>query len=162
MEKVVFLGLGSNLGDREGFLRKALELIDHEAGMVVTSSPVYETEPWGFPAEENFLNMATEIRTEKDPDELLHELLNIEIAMGRIRSGPGYSSRKIDIDILLYENLTIRRPGLSIPHPLMHERRFVLAPLCDIASGIIHPVFKKTISVLLCECKDKSKVIRYK
>ena len=138
MEKVVFLGLGSNLGDREAFLGKALELIDHEAGKVISSSPLYETEPWGFPAEENFLNMVTEIRTEKNPDDLLHELLNIEIRMGRVRKGPGYSSRKIDIDILLFENLTIRKEGLSIPHPLMHERRFVLVPLCDIAdsSGI--------------------------
>lgn len=162
MEKVVFIGLGSNLGDREVFLRKALDFIDERAGVVVSSSPVYETEPWGFPSEENFLNMVAEIRTEMTPDDLLQELLHIEFRMGRVRSGQGYSSRKIDLDILLYNNLTIHKHGLRIPHPLMHERRFVLVPLCDIAPGIIHPVFKKPISVLLEECKDKSQVIRYK
>jgi 2-amino-4-hydroxy-6-hydroxymethyldihydropteridine diphosphokinase len=162
MGKVVFLGLGSNLGDREGFLKKALELIDLEAGEVVATSPVYQTEPWGFHAKDPFLNMTAEIRTLMDPESLLLQLLNIEAKMGRKRDDNGYSSRKIDLDILLYDNMTIQRPGLTIPHPLMHERRFVLVPLCDIAQGIIHPVFKKTIAVLLDECRDRSQVRRFK
>jgi len=162
MEKAVFLGLGSNMGDREGFLKKALELIDLEAGEVVATSHLYQTEPWGFHAKEQFLNMAAGIRTLMDPESLLQELLSIEVKMGRDRGENGYSSRKIDLDILLYGDRTIQRPGLRIPHPLMHERRFVLVPLCDIAPEIIHPVFKKTISVLLDECRDKSEVIRFK
>lgn len=162
MEKVVYLGLGSNMGDREGFLNKALEFIDLEAGKVLTASHLYQTEPWGFHAKEQFLNMAVGIKTLMDPDTLLQELLSIEVKMGRERGDNGYSSRKIDIDILLYDNITIQGPGLMIPHPLMHERRFVLVPLCDIAPGIIHPVFKKTIAVLLDECRDKSQVIRFK
>jgi len=160
MGHIVFLGLGSNLGDRKGYLRAAIDAIGESAGEVVSISGIYESEPWGFSSEERFLNMVISLKTEPDPETLLKKLMKIESKLGRVRNGKGYSSRTIDIDILLYDDLIIDKPDLKIPHPLIQERRFVLAPLCDIAPDITHPVLKKTFAALLGECGDLSQVTR--
>lgn len=156
--ETAFLGLGSNLGDREGNLRKAIMEISRSAGKVVASSPVYETEPWGFRSEQDFLNMAVRLETDLGASELLMRLLEIEKQLGRKRTGEQYSSRVIDIDILLYGDLIINENGLKIPHPRLHQRKFVLVPLCDIAPDAIHPVYKKSLSELLRSCNDQNEV----
>lgn len=154
----VFLGIGTNLGNRKANLRKAIEMIGEHIGRVINSSAVYETAPWGFDSEDDFLNMVMTVETSDTPSELMKKITMIESMLGRERNQNRYSSRVIDIDILFYDDLVINENGLKIPHPLMHERRFVLVPLCELAPDMIHPVFKKSISVLLEECRDRSKI----
>jgi 2-amino-4-hydroxy-6-hydroxymethyldihydropteridine diphosphokinase len=156
----VYLGLGTNLGDRKRNLREAIEKIGEHIGKVLNSSSVYETAPWGFDAENDFLNMVTEVETGLSPSELLKKIFEIELKLGRERTQDRYSSRVIDIDILLYDDLIVDQKGLKIPHRLMHERRFVLAPLWEIAPDLIHPMLKKRISVLLDECRDRTKIVK--
>jgi 2-amino-4-hydroxy-6-hydroxymethyldihydropteridine diphosphokinase len=156
----VFLGLGTNLGDRKSNLREAIKKIGEHIGKVLNSSPVYETAPWGFEAENDFLNMVICFETSHSPEELLKEIIGIESRMGRDRNQDRYSSRVIDIDILLYDNLVIDAKGLKIPHRLMHERRFVLVPLCELAPDLIHPVLRKSMKVLLEECRDRTKIVK--
>ncbi len=160
MEKV-FLGLGTNLGDREANLRRAVESIIENIGPVVRSSSVYETEPWGFRTRDLFLNMVAEVETKLKPSGLLGRMLMIEANMGRLRSGKGYSSRIIDLDILLYGEEIMDSKSIVIPHPKLHERRFVLVPLCEIAPDLIHPVLKKDIKTLLKECKDNGRIKKF-
>ena len=160
--KKVFLGIGTNLGDREACLKSAIECIRESIGSVVCTSSVYETEPWGFSSDDQFLNMTVEVETALKPSGLLGRMLMIEARMGRLRSGKGYSSRLIDLDILLYSNKILNTKSLIIPHPRLHERKFVLVPLCEIAPDFVHPVLKNDIKTLLRDCKDKSKVIRLK
>ncbi|MCU0455257.1 MAG: 2-amino-4-hydroxy-6-hydroxymethyldihydropteridine diphosphokinase [Bacteroidales bacterium] len=156
--KRVFLGLGSNLDDREANLNMALCRIAENVGKVIKTSSVYETEPWGFSAEDLFLNMVVEVETRLKPSGLLGRILMIEAKMGRLRSGKGYSSRIIDIDILIFGDIVLNTKSLVIPHPLIHERRFVLVPFSEIAPDLVHPVLGKDIKSLLKECKDKGKV----
>lgn len=156
----VFLGAGSNEGNRKDNLEKALEMIIAGSGKILTSSSLYETEPWGFEADTPFLNMVVKIETRLDPVNLLENLLSIERSMGRKRETKGYSSRIIDIDILFYDNLILESQNLHIPHPLLHKRLFVLVPLAEIAPDLIHPVYNKTIISLLSSCTDTSKVIK--
>ena len=155
---IVFLGIGTNLGNRENNLKDAIAKIEECIGKVVGSSSIYETEPWGFHTEDEFLNMVVKVETDLSPSGLLGRILMIESLLGRLREGRQYSSRVIDIDILLYDDLIIDEKSLKIPHPLMHERRFVLVPLCEIGAEMIHPVLKKSFSSLLELCQDKSKV----
>jgi 2-amino-4-hydroxy-6-hydroxymethyldihydropteridine diphosphokinase len=155
--KNVFLGLGTNLGDREANLKRAIALIDKSIGTVTETSSVYETEPWGFEAEEQFLNMVLKIETDATPSELINKILDTETSLGRKRGEKRYSSRLIDIDILLYDNMIINEGDLKIPHPRMHERRFVMVPLCEIAPSEIHPVSGKSMSELLDLCTDQNK-----
>jgi 2-amino-4-hydroxy-6-hydroxymethyldihydropteridine diphosphokinase len=154
----VFLGIGTNLGDREKNLREAIVKIEEHIGSVLKSSSVYETPPWGFDSENDFLNMVIEVETSHSPSELLKVILKIESMLGRERDQDRYSSRVIDIDILFYDDLVFEEKGLKIPHRLMHERKFVLVPLCEIAPDILHPVLKKSISSLLHACRDRSKI----
>ena len=156
----VYLGLGANLGDRKRNLREAIEQIGEHIGKILNSSSVYETAPWGFDAETDFLNMATEVETELSPPDLLKRIFEIESKLGRERTQDRYSSRIIDIDILFYDDLIVDQKGLKIPHRLIHERRFVLAPLCEIAPDLVHPILKKSIRVLLEECRDRTKITK--
>ena len=126
---------------------------------MVKSSSVYITEPWGFQTEDEFFNMVVKVETKLTPSGLLGRILMIESLSGRVRVEKQYLSRVIDIDILLYEDMIANEKSLKIPHPLMHERRFVMVPLCEIEPDIVHPVLKKPISSLLESCKDKSKVL---
>ena len=130
----VFIGLGSNLGDKVWNLQETIRLISERVGAVVRQSSFLETEPWGFESENTFVNAVICCETEKTPREVLVLTQQIEREMGRTRksSSGGYSDRPIDIDILLYDNLTVDEPDLKIPHPLMHQRDFVMIPLEEI------------------------------
>jgi GTP cyclohydrolase IV len=143
----VYLGLGANLGDRAGNLAKALEQI-RSWGALEKISPVYETEPVGYRNQADFLNLACLLATELKPKELLRELKAVEKKMGRqttFRNAP----RPIDIDILFFDSLVMESPELTIPHPRVAERAFVLVPLADIAPEFVHPVLQRKISDLL-------------
>ena len=131
----VFLGLGSNLGDRERHLNEAIRLIGERVGQVARQSTFIETEPWGFQSEHQFMNAAILCLTEKTPREVLLLTQQIERDMGRTqKSVANYTDRPIDIDILLYDDLTVDEPDLKIPHPLMYERDFVMIPLKQITN----------------------------
>ena len=131
----LYLSLGTNLGDRQNNLSLALELIGHEVGTVVSASDVIETEPWGFNSSNRFLNMVTKVETDMQPLEVLHATQEIERKLGRSKKTAGgeYHDRLIDIDILLYDDLVMNTPELTIPHPLMYQREFVMKPLAQIA-----------------------------
>ena len=147
MPATVYLSLGSNVGERERQLRDA-QIRLATLGRVSAVSPVYETEPVEFTAQPWFLNCAVAIETDLTPQQLMAAILRIEEEMGRRRvqkKGP----RSIDIDILLFDDLVLESEELTIPHPAMHQRRFVLEPLADIAPQALHPVFRKTIRELL-------------
>ena len=153
-----FLSIGTNLGQREENLKRAIKKIDAEAGFLQALSSVYETEPWKMESNDMFLNMAIEIETTLNPHILLKTLLDIETKMGRNRKGAGYSSRIIDIDILFFNNLIINDKDLVIPHPFIERRRFVLEPLVEIAPELIHPCSGKSVELLLEECADSGVV----
>jgi 2-amino-4-hydroxy-6-hydroxymethyldihydropteridine diphosphokinase len=143
MHKLAYLSLGSNVGDRAANLNTALARLG-ELGSVVAVSSFYETEPVELTAQPWFLNCAVALDTEKMPKQLLAGVLEIEQGMGRKRlqkKGP----RTIDIDILLFGTSIVETQGLTIPHPALHERRFVLEPLAEIAPEVRHPVFKRTV-----------------
>lgn len=147
----VFLALGTNLGTRRQYLRRALRLIRQKIGTVVRISSIYETAPVGYHNQSDFLNMAICVETQFSPEEIFVQTQKIENFLGRVRivkNGP----RTIDIDLLLYDRLVFKKRHLVIPHPRMHARRFVLQPLADIASRKQHPVLKKTVASLLRQC----------
>jgi 2-amino-4-hydroxy-6-hydroxymethyldihydropteridine diphosphokinase len=160
--KKVFLCLGSNLGDRAENLKQAELRIAEYIGSIVSVSSVYETEPWGFESENMFLNKVLCLETDLFPSGLLGRILMIESQLGRVRCETQYKSRNIDIDILLYNNDIVKEQALEIPHPRMHERRFALVPIVEIAPDLIHPVLKKTMRKLLKSCSDKGKVELFK
>lgn len=131
----LYLSLGTNLGDRQKNLSLALELIGREVGTVVSASDILETEPWGFDSSNSFLNMAIKVDTPLKPLEVLHVTQEIERKLGRTQKSVNkeYHDRLIDIDILLYDDLVMNTPELTIPHPLMYQREFVMKPLAQIA-----------------------------
>jgi 2-amino-4-hydroxy-6-hydroxymethyldihydropteridine diphosphokinase len=153
--QTVYLGLGSNLGNREENLARACSIIGGNCGRVLAVSAVYETDPVGFSSDSRFLNAALALETKISPSDLMEKLLEIEASLGRVRSGRGYSSRTIDIDILLYGNKIIDSNTLKVPHPFMHERLFVLEPLNEIAPDAVHPVTGKRIAEMLNSLKSK-------
>ena len=158
----LYLLIGGNQGDRIALLHQATDLIRQRVGSVVRCSRIYETAPWGMFDEEPlpFLNMAVAVDTRFSARECLSICQQIEHELGRRRSATRggntrvYSSRPIDIDLIFYNDEVINTPELTIPHPRMHLRRFVLEPLYDIAPTFVHPVFKKPLNLLLSECID--------
>lgn len=152
----VFLGIGGNIGDREKNFVRCIELIEKRLGKIILLSPVYETPPWGFSSENNFWNRVICCETNFEPKALLKEIHKIETLFGRDRKNDGYNAREMDIDILYFDDIIIKSNSLVIPHPLIHERLFVLKPLADIAPDVIHPVLQKNSLQMLESCKDTS------
>lgn len=149
MKSLVYLGLGTNLGDLDLNLNKAIEEIEKRVGKVISQSAFYKTEPWGFESPNTFLNAVICIESSLRPDEVLRETQYIEKHLGRTKKSNGsYSDRIIDIDILFYDDLIIESELLTIPHPLLHQRDFVLLPLKEIAPDLFHPKLKCRISDL--------------
>ncbi len=170
----VVLLLGGNQGDRVATLMNAIAEIGKRIGAVSLISSIYETEPWGFEAEQNFLNQAVVVDTDLSAHEVLVEALNIEKELGRIRKDEiknassdslqparEYSSRPIDIDLIFYNSAIVETDDLLLPHPRMHSRRFVLVPLDEIIPDYRHPKFRKTIRQILTECEDNGEVKKY-
>ena len=148
MRKIVYLSLGSNLGDRQANLRNAIARLAG-LGQVLAESSLYETEPVEFTQQPWFLNCVVALETEKMPKQLLGAILGIEQEMGRRRqTNKPKGPRTVDIDILLFGSSVIDTQSLTVPHPALHERRFVLEPLAEIAPEVRHPVFKRTIREL--------------
>lgn len=156
--KTVTLALGSNLGDRLGFMQQALEKIHQNIGWIVDISRIYETPAWGFEGN-SFFNACVSVSTRLEAAEVLAELLSIETELGREREdSKNYQNRTIDLDILLYDDEIIETESLKIPHPGIPNRSFVLQPLNDIASSVKHPASGKKISQLMQETKDNSEI----
>jgi len=148
----VYLGIGSNLGDRVDNCKRAIELLKEEGIIIQKESSIYETEPWGVKEQPIFMNMVIEAETVMEPFDLLRVLKNIEKKMGR-KETFHWGPRIIDLDILLYDNMVINNEKLNIPHKNMHERYFVLKPLSEIAGDIRHPVLQLNIKELLQRIK---------
>jgi 2-amino-4-hydroxy-6-hydroxymethyldihydropteridine diphosphokinase len=152
-----YLLIGGNTGDRRGFLQKATDLLESEAGYIIKKSSVYETAAWGKTDQPAFLNQALLLHTSFSAPQLMTLILETEEKMGRIRTEK-YASRIIDIDILLFNNEIIESTHVHVPHPQLQYRRFALLPLKEIAPRYKHPVLQKTITQLLKECPDKLEV----
>ena len=155
---IAYIGLGSNLNDKMANLNKAMELIEQDSKVnVLKRSSVYQTEPVGIKDQPLFLNMVMEVETEFSPIDLLNFLQDIEKQMGR-KKEKKWGPRNIDLDLLLYEDQIINSAELTLPHAQMHQRKFVLIPLAEIAKEKIHPLKKQTISDLLEDLKEDSQV----
>jgi len=155
---LIYLSLGSNLGRREQHLEEALKLIESRIGRIMAKSSFYESEPWGYTSENWFCNCCVSLRSNLQPLVLLDSLLALEKEMGRERRGTGYGDRIIDIDLLFYGDKRLDHPRLSLPHPSMGDRRFVLIPLAEIAPELIHPLTRLSISKMLQNCTDNTEV----
>lgn len=161
MARVYFL-LGGNLGDRERILSDAIDMMSKSIGSLVMSSAIYETEPWGFDHELNFLNQVVVLDSDLEGIEILDITQGIEKELGRIRKKNQYSERTIDIDILFYGEEKLVSERLEIPHPRIQERLFALIPMMDVGEELVHPVIGKSIKELLIDCPDKMEVKKYK
>jgi 2-amino-4-hydroxy-6-hydroxymethyldihydropteridine diphosphokinase len=166
----IFLGLGANLGDRGANLQMALGDLERWGVRVLRCSSIYETVPFlpktasgvgsgsaGKTDQPDFYNLVVRVQTDRSPEDLLTVIHAIERSLGRVRREK-WGPRPIDLDILFYGDLVVGHPELTIPHPHLAERRFVLVPLAEIAPAFVHPVFKKTVEELLKECSDEGKV----
>ena len=151
---------GSNMGDKEKIFAEACLYINNRCGAITAVSSSYESEPWGFEADEWFLNRLIVVDTELEPEALLRELLAIEAELGRVRhpEAGGYTSRTVDLDILYYGSRIVLTDSLTIPHPRLHLRRFALLPLCELVPQWVHPAFNLTQAELLRRCPDMSEV----
>ncbi len=157
----VFLGLGSNVGDRFRFLQKAADMIKAVPGLrVIWYSSVYETDPWGNADQERFYNAVAEIETELAPVDLLKILKDIETQIGRTPSAVPWSPREIDLDILLYDGLVVSNETVTVPHPHLHDRRFALVPFREIAPDVVHPINGMTVEEMAAACADRGKVVK--
>jgi 2-amino-4-hydroxy-6-hydroxymethyldihydropteridine diphosphokinase len=158
MQHIAYIALGTNLGDRSANLRAALEAFPPDV-RVLAESHVYETPPWGYADQPAFLNMAVRAETDLEPEALLGYLKQLEAQLGRepsFRNGP----RRIDLDILFYDDLVLDESSLSIPHPRLHERAFVLVPLADLAPDLRHPVLGQTVREMLAT-NDSAGISQY-
>jgi len=150
-----FVGLGSNLGEREATIRRALELLDRARGVeVIAVSMLRETEPWGPVEQPPFLNGVAELETGLEPEALLAVLLEVERELGRTRSGERWGPRTIDLDLLLHGDAVLELPGLTLPHPRLHERRFALEPLAELAPEARVPG-RGTVAALLASLEQE-------
>ena len=149
-EHTVYLALGSNLGDRLANLKQAIDSLTPQMEVKAKSS-VYETPPWGYEDQPKFLNQVVKAKTYLDPEPLLKHLKRLEVALGRKESFPN-GPRLIDMDILFYDDLVLNTPALSVPHPRLHERGFVLLPLMDINPDLVHPINKKSVREMAAGC----------
>jgi 2-amino-4-hydroxy-6-hydroxymethyldihydropteridine diphosphokinase len=159
---IVHLLLGGNLGNVLDYFLKSIDALNSQGISVIRQSSVYQSEPWGFESNDLFLNQVLIAKTTHTAKQVLEMTQNIEKQIGRKTKSQNqvYESRLIDIDILLYDDLVLCSPNLTIPHPRLHERRFTLLPLQEIDADFIHPSFNKSIQALLNECQDQSKVVR--
>lgn len=160
---VVYLSLGSNIGDRLGYVQQAASLIGgvKDTSIIATSS-FYETEPWQMDSKNWFVNAIVQISTELEPEELLSECLRIESQLGRKRvEGAGYTDRTIDIDILFYNNIIMNTKTLVIPHKFFHKRACLLVPMLEIAQDFVHPLLKKSVMELYDELENPEQVFLY-
>jgi 2-amino-4-hydroxy-6-hydroxymethyldihydropteridine diphosphokinase len=148
---LAYVGLGSNLGDRERAIREAARLIGARR-----LSTIIETEPWGNEQQPRFLNAVAEVETGLEPRQLLDLLLDVEAQLGRERDGSHWGPRTIDLDLLLYGDRAVGEPGLTVPHPFLHERLFVLAPLAELAPGAPVPGLDATVATLLAGLQSAS------
>jgi len=154
----VYLLIGGNLGDRFQLLKQVKELICNVFGGLKKESSIYESEPWGFEADQNFLNQVVVVSTELEPINVLDKCQQIENDLGRIRSNSGYASRTMDVDILFIDDKIIETERLIVPHEHLHKRKFTLLPLNELSTDFIHPKLNKTFIELLKECSDQSNV----
>ena len=156
----VFLGLGSNIGNKVQNINDAIERLKLTIGHLEACSSFYESEPLGFKSSDRFVNAVAQFETNMQPLEILNNILRIEKELGRERVLGKVSSRTIDIDILLIDDIVQNSVKLILPHPRLHERKFVLLPLNEIAPDFRHPVFSRTISDLLSKCVDSTQPVR--
>lgn len=153
----IFVLLGSNLGDRERVLKKAIESLEYKGIVLVKKSSVYETAAWGITDQKSFLNQVLQVDTSLDPKELLEVILKIELELGRVRKIK-WGERLIDIDILYYHNFICKEDDLEIPHPGIPQRRFTLIPLVELCPEFIHPKLRLSQKNLLDNCEDNLEV----
>lgn len=147
---IAYIAFGSNIGNRQEYIKKAIEKLNENGMKIIKISKLYETEPYGFLEQENFINGVVKVKTEDSPQELLNKLMKIEIDLQRVRD-VRWGPRTIDLDILCYDNIVIDTDNLKIPHIDMQNRRFVLEPFCDVEPDYIHPVLGKSIALLYKE-----------
>ena len=161
MEKCYVL-FGSNMGDKSAIFEQACALINNRCGQIVGVSSAFLSEPWGFEANEWFLNRLIVVETELEPDELMIQLLDIENELGRVRHPEmeGYSSRPIDLDILYFGDRVVQTERITVPHPRLYLRRFALMPLCELVPNMLHPILQLTQTELLACCPDTAQVVK--
>lgn len=158
MKNKVYLLIGGNLGDRFALLNRAKKSIEENIGELVKESSIYETAPWGFESEQDFLNQVLIVFTKLTPVEVLEKCQIIENELGRKRQSEQYASRTMDIDILFYNDQIVNETNLTIPHEHLHKRRFTLEPLVELSPDLVHPIINKTLKEILLNCTDESEV----